>query len=598
MHPNPSRSRTAWLCAASLLSCAPAGADTLAHWRFEGRAGARVRAGQSAIDNVAGQGNDLAVAGEERRATYTADVPLRTVPRSAASNQTAVDFGGEEDFYTLNQALDRFNFGPGGSNSWTVEMSLRVRDAAGVSRVFGRDGNAPGRIGAGRVGAAGDPRGPLQIVIVGDERGDNFDVRAEIFDGSGTFRDVVSPRKYPVGRWLGLAVTSDGASLRLYLDALDGRGYQLVAKKAISGALSATLGGFSVARGWNGGPADRFGGAIDEVRISDIALAPSQFLFAGAGGRGVVGLPPRPEPARQPLSFPLFYGADPHVASFGGTFWLYPTGRDAQPGNPSFFAYSSPDLKTWTAHGPILEFKNVPWIMAQPNRRPWAPGIAAKGGKYYLYYSVGPQDARNPSRIGVAVADSPAGPFRDSGAPLLTGGGGFEAIDPMVFGDAKSGKSYLYAGGSAGAKLRVFELNPDMVSFAREIPTQTPPEFTEGAFVHERKGLYYLSYSHGNYAGSSYSVHYATGPSPVGPWRYRGAILRSDRTRKGPGHHSFVQNARGDWFIAYHRWQSPDGRNPLRARGRSLAFEPLRYAPNGDILPLVMTDNFVPVLAK
>ena len=52
----------------------------------------------------------------------------------------------------------------------------------------------------------------------------------------------------------------------------------------------------------------------------------------------------------------------------------------------------------------------------------------------------------------------------------------------------RSGKSYFYAGGSAGAKLRVFELNEDMVSFAREIPVETPPQFTEGAFMHYREG--------------------------------------------------------------------------------------------------------------
>ncbi len=574
-----------------LVSCAQTSrAATLAHWRFEGgKPGAAVLVGGAVVDNVAGQGNDLAVYSEDRRPVFTADVPFGKLPQSAENNGTAVDLGGEQDFYTRDQALNTFDFSQAGSNAWTVEMSLRVRDAGGVSRVFGRDGNAPN----------GDSRGPLQIVIVGDEKGENFDVRAEIFDGSGTFRDVVSLQKYPTGKWLNLAITADKTALRLYIDALDGRGYQMAAEKEISGALSATLGGFSVGRGWNNAAADRFTGKIDEVRLSDTALSPSQFLFADAQGRGVVGLPSIPEPKPKPLGFPLFYGADPHVANFGGKYWMYMTGRDSEPGNPSFFAYSSPDRKNWTETGPILQFKGVPWIMNQPNRAPWAPGIVAKNGKYYLHYSVGPQSAQSPARIGVAVASSPAGPFQDKGAPLLSGGNGFEAIDAMVFNDAKSGKSYLYAGGSAGAKLRVFEMAPDLLSLGREIPTQTPPQFTEGAFMHERNGLYYLSYSHGYYGGSSYSVHYATGPSPLGPWTYKGPILQSDDTRLGPGHHSFVRDPKTKaWFIAYHRWQSPSGRNPLRAPGRSLAFEPLRYAPNGDILPITQTDDFVPVLLR
>jgi beta-xylosidase len=125
---------------------------------------------------------------------------------------------------------------------------------------------------------------------------------------------------------------------------------------------------------------------------------------------------------------------------------------------------------------------------------------------------------------------------------LLTGTEGFEAIDPIAFTDPKSGKSYLYAGGSAGAKLRVFELNPDLVSFASETSVETPPLFTEGVFMHRRDRRYYLSYSHGNWQRSSYSVHYATADSPTGPWTYRGAILVSDGKRKGPGHHSFIQS--------------------------------------------------------
>ncbi len=83
----------------------------------------------------------------------------------------------------------------------------------------------------------------------------------------------------------------------------------------------------------------------------------------------------------------------------------------------------------------------------------------------------------------LAVRDAPQGPFRDSGKPLLIGGNGFEAIDPMAFSDPKSGRTFSYAGGSAGAKLRVFELNPDLLSFAREIPVETPRNFTDGLIL-------------------------------------------------------------------------------------------------------------------
>ncbi len=288
---------------------------------------------------------------------------------------------------------------------------------------------------------------------------------------------------------------------------------------------------------------------------------------------------------------PIMPGADPHVAVSGKTVWLYPTRAD--PEGEAFYAYSSGDLKNWTRHGPVLRFRDVPWIRedGRPRHRAWAPGVIGRDGKWYFYYSVGPQDKTHPSRIGVAVGSSPAGPFHDSGGPLLAGGNGFEAIDPMVFADPQSGKYYFYAGGSAGARLRVFELAPGMVSFSSEIPVETPPKFTEGAFMHFRDGLYYLSYSHGNYKTASYSVHYATSHTPTGPWTFRGAILTGDALHKGPGHHAFFTNpSDGAETIAYHRYDGESGDGPYKSR-RRIAFERVYYNADGSIRPVVMTDG-------
>lgn len=287
---------------------------------------------------------------------------------------------------------------------------------------------------------------------------------------------------------------------------------------------------------------------------------------------------------------PLFAGADPHAAVFGREYWIYPTTAGAR--EALFGVYVSSDLRHWRTRGVALKFADVAWIDADGAARhyAWAPAIASRAGKYYLYFSVGPQNP-TPSRIGVAVADQPHGPFTDSGKPLVTGGHGFEAIDPMVFIDPTSQAALLYAGGSAGAKLRVWELTDDMVNLRREIEVATPPKFTEGAFMHERDGTYYLSYSHGNWQGPDYSVHYATAPGPTGPWAYRGCILQSDATHKGPGHHSFLRNpGTGEWFIAYHRWETtaPDG--PYQG-GRKIAIERVRYAADRSIEPIRMTDR-------
>ncbi|MDQ1159142.1 beta-xylosidase [Sphingomonas sp. SORGH_AS 950] len=295
---------------------------------------------------------------------------------------------------------------------------------------------------------------------------------------------------------------------------------------------------------------------------------------------------------------PQFEGADPHAMMIGDEMWIFPTGG---PGGSwaadRFGAFSSRDLKDWRPRGALIRRDQIGWIKDDGARDHflWAPGVAVRGGRYYLYYSVGPQNP-TPSRIGVAVADRPEGPYRDSGRPLVIGGPGFEAIDPMVFTDRKSGRTYLYAGGSAGARLRVWQLKPDMVSLAREIPVQQPPNFTEGAFMHERGGLYYLSYSHGRFDGPDYSVHYATAPSPVGPWRYRGAILTSDARHQGPGHHSFVKTPDGRWLIVYHRWDRAAGPGPFQGE-RVVAIDRIRYDPDGGIRRVTMTDDDAPTLS-
>lgn len=294
---------------------------------------------------------------------------------------------------------------------------------------------------------------------------------------------------------------------------------------------------------------------------------------------------------------PEFQGADPHAMFINGELWVFPTGG---PGGSwtadRFGAFSSRDFIVWKPRGVLLRRDEIAWIKddGAPEHFLWAPGVATANGKWYLYYSVGPQ-IPTPSRIGVAVADRPEGPYRDSGRPLVTGelvrnGRGFEAIDPMVFVDPRTGKALLYAGGSAGATLRVWELNPDMTSIAREVSVQTPPQFTEGAFMHERAGTYYLSYSHGRWNGPDYSVHYATAQSPTGPWRYRGAILASDSRHQGPGHHSFVRTPAGEWLIVYHRWEQRAGAAPLRGE-RQVAIDRVRYAADGAIRPITMTDG-------
>ncbi|MEG3164429.1 family 43 glycosylhydrolase [Sphingomonas sp. PB2P19] len=302
------------------------------------------------------------------------------------------------------------------------------------------------------------------------------------------------------------------------------------------------------------------------------AIAAALILLSGAA------------PAEQVKS--IFAGADPSALFADGQMWIEPTGD----GN-TLESWSSPDQVHWQKRGVLLRLADVSWAGADHARRHflWAPDMRAANGKYYLYYSVGPQQP-TPSRLGVAVCDTPAGPCKDSGKPLLTGGNGFEAIDPMVFVDPKSGRRLLYAGGSAGARLRVFDLAPDMVTLAGEVLVDQPPRFTEGAFMHERNGIYYLSYSTGHWNMSDYSVRYAMAASPIGPWKYRGTLLTSDRKFKGPGHHAFVQDPKtGEWLIVYHRWEGKGGDGPY-TDDRKVAIQSIKYDLLGQIEPVRMSD--------
>jgi hypothetical protein len=98
-------------------------------------------------------------------------------------------------------------------------------------------------------------------------------------------------------------------------------------------------------------------------------------------------------------------GADPHALVLGNTVWVYPTWSDGY--GQRFFAFSSTNQVDWQRHGPVLDFKGVPWIKedGQAVHHAWAPSVLTRDGKYYFYYSVGPQNP-TPSRIGVAVGDA------------------------------------------------------------------------------------------------------------------------------------------------------------------------------------------------
>ena len=286
-------------------------------------------------------------------------------------------------------------------------------------------------------------------------------------------------------------------------------------------------------------------------------------------------------PTRSPV-LPGLY-ADPDVQYLDGRYWIYPTTDGFQGWSGTRFkAFSSKDLVHWTDHGVILDLgPDVSWA----DKNAWAPAIAERNGKYYFYFCA-------EQAIGVAVADSPAGPFKDTlGKPLVAKGQlSGQMIDPAVFTD-DDGQAYLYWGNGHGY---VVPLNDDMVSFdATKVRDITPDNFREGSFVVKRQGTYYFMWSEDDTRSEDYHVAYATGPSPLGPWTKRGTILskRPEYGIKATGHHSVV-NVPGtdDWYMVYHRFAL---NGPGKAGGdgmhRETTIDRMRFAADGTILPVVPT---------
>lgn len=262
------------------------------------------------------------------------------------------------------------------------------------------------------------------------------------------------------------------------------------------------------------------------------------------------------------------FHADPEVLYSQQTkrYYIYPT-SDGFPGwGGSYFkVFSSKDLKDWKEEKVILDMnKDVAWA----NGNAWAPCIEEKKidgkYKYFFYYSANPVTNQG-KQIGVAIADSPTGPFTDLGKPLITSSpvGRGQQIDVDVFTDPVSGKSFLYWGNGymAGA-----ELNEDMVSIKDETVKVMTPEggtletyaFREAPYVFYRKGIYYFLWSVDDTGSPNYHVAYGTANSPLGPIQVAKEpvilIQSPENEIYGPAHCSVLQIPKKDrWFIVYHR---------------------------------------------
>ncbi|MBR6270092.1 MAG: family 43 glycosylhydrolase [Bacteroidales bacterium] len=251
--------------------------------------------------------------------------------------------------------------------------------------------------------------------------------------------------------------------------------------------------------------------------------------------------------------------------------------------------YRSKDLVNWEFVGDGFPNGHPDWVK---NANLWAPDINYINGKYVLYYALGKWGGIFSSACGVAVADSPEGPFEDYDKLVdFRTVGTLNSIDPNYFSD-HSGSYLLW--GSLGGGIFGIELTEDGLFLKPGARKKMLAALnTEGAFLYERDGWYYLFASAGSCCRgerSTYHIIVGRSENPMGPFvgpdgqsmlklNYRNTIMQSSRDRVfiGPGHNSeIITDDEGNDWMLYHSYNASDGYT-----SRQLNLDQIKWNYNG-----------------
>lgn len=291
---------------------------------------------------------------------------------------------------------------------------------------------------------------------------------------------------------------------------------------------------------------------------------------------------------------------DPYILkASNGTYYMIGTGGVKD----GFKMYSSTDLKNWNDEGRIYQGNTESsWNTANF----WAPEMYEHNGKFYLLFSAdwreNPTNELENFRIGVAVSDSPTGPYTDlldrpifdPGYPVIDGNLLFEndkvylyysrccykhAVESEVADWAREKgiyneieESWVYG----------VELKPDFSGVIGEpVMLLRPPvsmsnqqaewesrsvtsgevnrRWTEGSYILKNADTYYVMYSANFFGGKNYAVGYATSKSPLGPFEKaaNNPVLQKNVEQggivTGTGHNSVTVSPDGKQMLCvYH----------------------------------------------
>lgn len=271
--------------------------------------------------------------------------------------------------------------------------------------------------------------------------------------------------------------------------------------------------------------------------------------------------------------------ADPTIFFDKGVYYLYGTGG-GKGDSDGFKVYTSTDQQVWKEEGYALKRGE-----SYGTKGFWAPQVFKYKGKYYMAYTAN-------EHIAIAMADHPAGPFRQQQiAPLEAP---VKIIDPFVWIDP-SGVIYLYhVRLQEGNRIFVAEMNASLTAMNEstlkecinaadhwEDTKEVAWKVTEGPTVLKNKGLYYMIYSANDFRNPDYAIGYATARSPAGPWtKFKGnPIISTQNTKEnGTGHGDVFTDKKGEMGYVFHTHNSSTKVGPRKTAVIRLRFVPQKRA--------------------
>lgn len=302
-----------------------------------------------------------------------------------------------------------------------------------------------------------------------------------------------------------------------------------------------------------------------------------------------------PVQAQNPIIKEIFT-ADPAPLVYGNTVYLYAghdgaTLEDTNYKMPDWYIFSSKDMVNWKNHGPALSPSVFSWATGEA----YAAHAIERDGKFYWYVSTfhkKDDNSKGGAAIGVAVADSPTGPFRDAiGKALIVNEmttdmpHAWDDIDPAVFID--DGQAYLFWGNGS---CKWVKLKENMIELDGAITILDLKNFIEAPWIYKRKKLYYLIYA--GKGTKPEMIEYATSKNIQGPWQYRGIL--AENAPKSFTIHPGVIDFKGKTYFFYHNGELPQG----GSYRRGICLEYLYFNKDGSMKKIIQTKEGVKAVKR